>query len=139
VVQKQFTKLADLWKTGLSSMQAGMKRASLRKRAAAEQDFAIALTCYNHFKSVANQVEFYLLRDKLALERGEDLSKAKARMREIVRDEMQLAREQYDVATRHSIIGYEASNHYYYRPLNLVEKVLNCQQVLDEIDGRPIV
>jgi hypothetical protein len=29
------------------------------------------------------------------------------------------------------VIGYEASNHYYYRPTDLAEKILNCQYVLD--------
>jgi hypothetical protein len=139
VVQQQFAKMANLWKAGLNSMQLGMKGVSPHRRAAAEQDLAIAFTCYYHFKSVANQVEFYLLRDNSAKGYGEELSRAKTRMREIALEEIQLAREQYDLARLHSIIGYEASNHYYYRPLDLVEKVLNCQQVLDELDGRPTV
>jgi hypothetical protein len=32
-------------------------------------------------------------------------------------------------------IGYEASNHYYYRPLDLAEKILNCRQIIEEIDS----
>jgi hypothetical protein len=113
-----------------------MTRVSLRKRAAAEQDLAIAFTCHHHFKSVANQIEFYLLRDQIGLQHGPELSGTKARMREIAIEEMQLARQQYELARRHSVIGYEASNHYYYRPLDLVEKVLNCQYVLDQLDNQ---
>jgi hypothetical protein len=136
IAQKQFAKMADLWNAGLDIMQRNMTRVSLRKRAAAEQDLAIAFTCHHHFKSVANQIEFYLLRDQIGLQHGPELSGTKARMREIAIEEMQLARQQYELARRHSVIGYEASNHYYYRPLDLVEKVLNCQYVLDQLDNQ---
>jgi hypothetical protein len=139
VVHKQFVKMADLWNKGLSSMQLAMKHVSPRKRAAAEQDLAIASTCYYHFRSVANQVEFYLLRDQSAAQRGDELSQSKAAMRRIALEEIQLARKQYDLARRYSIIGYEASNHYYYRPLDLVEKVLNCRLVLNELEKQSTV
>ena len=35
---------------------------------------------------------------------------------------IELARQQFLVARRNSTIGYEASNHYYFTPLDLVEK-----------------
>jgi hypothetical protein len=54
-------------------------------------------------------------------------------MRELVKSEMALARAQYPVAREWSVIGYEASNHYYYTPLDLVEKVLNCRRILAEL------
>jgi hypothetical protein len=44
---------------------------------------------------------------------------------------MELARRLYPCARRHSVIAYEASNHYYYRPTDLIEKILNCRFVLD--------
>ena len=50
-------------------------------------------------------------------------------MLEIVQDEMDLSRRQYFVARGESLIGYEASNHYYYTPLDLVEKMLNCDWI----------
>ncbi len=131
VVQSQFTKMAVLWREGLRLFQQGMEHVSARSTEAAQQDLAIALTCYHHFKSVAYQVEFYLLRD-----RAGESPQVRARMREIVQDEIQVARQQFPVARKHSIIGYEASNHYYYRPLDLVEKLLNCQQILDDMDPR---
>lgn len=136
IAQKQFAKLADLWNAGLDVMQRNMHHVSSRKRAAAEQDLAIALTCHHHFKSVANQFEFYLLRDQAGLQSGPALLKTRARMREIAAEEIQLARKQYELARRHSVIGYEASNHYYYRPLDLAEKVLNCQYILDQLDNQ---
>ena len=88
-------------------------------------DLAIARTCYHHFQSVANQVEFYRLREAGAADR--------ARMRALVENEILLARAQFPVAREWSVIGYEASNHYYYTPLDLVEKVLNCRKILEEL------
>jgi hypothetical protein len=37
----------------------------------------------------------------------------------------------YGFARRHSVIAYEASNNYYYRPVDLLEKIVNCQHLLD--------
>jgi hypothetical protein len=42
-----------------------------------------------------------------------------------------LARELFTLASQDSRIGFEASNHYYYVPLDLVEKVINCRALLD--------
>ena len=38
------------------------------------------------------------------------------RMRALAKAEIELARRLYPLAKRHSVIAYEASNHYYYRP-----------------------
>ena len=54
-------------------------------------------------------------------------------MRELAREEMELARRLYPLARRHSVIAYEASNHYYYRPADLLEKIVNCQYLLDRL------
>jgi hypothetical protein len=138
-MQKQFATLAELWGHGLDVMRQAKAKVSPNKKDAAEQDLAIALTCFYHFKSVANQAEFYLLRDGGSAPDAPRASRAQSRMREIISEEMQLAQKQYVIARQHSVVGYEASNHYYYRPLDLVEKVLNCQQLLDELDSRPVV
>ncbi|MDA1312307.1 MAG: hypothetical protein O2968_03130 [Acidobacteria bacterium] len=55
------------------------------------------------------------------------------RMRAAVEDEIRLARRTYGPARRHSVVGYEASNHYYYRPLDLAEKIIQCEQLLGKL------
>ena len=100
------------------------------KRKAAELDLAIAETCHHHFQSVANQVEFYVLRDKLAQATGSGRTHILKRMRAIAAQEIELARRLFLLARRNSTIGYEASNHYYFTPLDLVEKVLNCRDII---------
>ena len=54
-------------------------------------------------------------------------------MIKIAEDEIRLARRQYTICRQNSAIGYEASNQYYYRPLYLVEKILNCQNTIAEL------
>ncbi len=48
--------------------------------------------------------------------------------------DIDLARRQFRIARSHSEIGFEASNHYYYTPLDLVEKTLNCRELIRELD-----
>lgn len=130
---QQFTKMASLWKQGLAFVGAGVAKASQAGKAAAQLDLAIAETCYNHFQSTANQVEFYVLRAKLEKAGEAERKAALSRMLAIAEHEIELARQQFRIANRHSLIGFEASNHYYYTPLDLAEKILNCRQVIDEI------
>lgn len=129
VVRSQFRTLAAKWGKGLEKLEVAVGRASATKQASAQRELAIARTCLNHFESTANQVEFYMLRDGLPMLEAARRTEAQQRMLEIVRAEMELSRKQYFVARNESLIGYEASNHYYYTPLDLVEKMLNCDWI----------
>ncbi|PYV44277.1 MAG: hypothetical protein DMG06_07085 [Acidobacteria bacterium] len=86
-----------------------------------------------HFKSTANQFRFYSLREQLSSAASQIRKQIAAEMIKIAQEEVELARRQYENAKLDSTIGYEASNHYYYRPLDLVEKVLNCRDVIDQL------
>lgn len=119
VVRDQFARMASAWEPGLAVLG---KAAALSPAAA--EELAVAETCWIHFKSTANQLAFYLLRDG---------GGSREAMRAIVRDEMALARRQFSIARRHSVIAFEASNHYYYRPLDLAEKILNCRRLLGRL------
>ena len=116
IVEKQFARMATFWNNGLAVMERSLADVSPWKQGNAQLDWAIARTCYHHFQSTANQVEFYLLRD------GPASREAAERMRAIAAQEIELARRQFGLARRHSVVAYEASNHYYYTPLDLVEK-----------------
>jgi hypothetical protein len=125
VVQREFSRMADLWERALPAFRNALQSVPPPRRRQAAEDLAIAETCYLHFRSTANQVAFYILRD--APGNPEKLE----RMRALVNAEMELARRQYPLARRHSVIAYEATNHYYYRPADLAEKILNCQWILE--------
>ncbi len=96
-------------------------------------DHRIATTAWIHFKSVANQVRFIMARDSL---RSGDLGQKEVEaeikvIENIAMDEMQLARQIYLISKEDSRIGFEASNHYYYFPLDFVGKVINCEYILN--------
>src|SRR5262249_28959591 len=103
------------------------------KQMTGRQDLAVAETCYLHFKSTANQFRFYRLREQLNSAALPARKQVAAEMIGIAEQEVKLATRQYQNAKLDSTIGYEASNHYYYRPLDLVEKVLNCRDVIDRL------
>jgi hypothetical protein len=133
IVQKQFEKMSMMWEPGLASFRASLAKVPSQLQAAARKDFGIAETCHLHFRSVANQVRFYMLRTDWESAASQDRASVAAQMIEIAENEMELARREYALSRQNSTIGFEASNQYYYRPLDLVEKVLNCQQVIAEL------
>ncbi|HWB95998.1 MAG TPA: hypothetical protein VG672_04835, partial [Bryobacteraceae bacterium] len=125
VAQREFARMASRWQAALPDFQKAMRTAAAQGKPGALEDAAIAETCWIHFQSTANQIEFYILRD------GPQSAQARGRMRELARAEIDLARRLYPLVRQHSVIAYEASNHYYYRPTDLLEKILNCQYLLD--------
>ncbi len=127
-VQSQFQRMASEWNAGLTDFREAIRMIPDSRKEEAEKDFGVAETCYIHFQSVANQLAFYLLREQLL--QGVNRSELVDRMTPLVEDEIELARRLYLIARRDSRIGYEASNHYYYRPLDLAEKALNCLHIL---------
>lgn len=128
-VRSQFRAMSVKWRTGLDKLERAAARAPAGRQKMAQRELAIARTCHAHFESTANQIEFYLLRDTLAQLAAEERRAAQRRMLELVRSEMDLSRKQYFVSRGESLIAYEASNHYYYTPLDLVEKMLNCNWI----------
>lgn len=129
VVQTLMAKLARRWAEGVAILE----RIDIRGQKEAVLELAIARTCHTHFESTANQVEFYLLRDEAPGAAPERTQAIRARMIELAQRERELARLQFEVTQGESLIGYEASNHYYYTPADLLEKILNCDQVIAEL------
>ncbi len=134
VFANQFEKVAAGWQRGLTELQAAVAQtpASLRPEVEAELRFAQAARL--HFQSVANQARFILLRDALA-NVARPLPQAQRqqtidRLRRVVEDEMRMAKQLFTLARIDSRIGFEASNQYYYLPLDLVEKVIGSEEVL---------
>ncbi|TAM80414.1 MAG: hypothetical protein EPN47_15960 [Acidobacteria bacterium] len=133
IAEDQFQKLAVMWKKGLETFLKALNRVPRQKLSAAQIDLGIAETCYLHFQSVANQIRFYRLREEYLSAHGAAQRELGRQMAQIAENEIQLSVRQYHNARRDSCIGYEASNQYYYRPLDLVEKVLNCHYVQTRI------
>jgi hypothetical protein len=129
VLASQFEKLAAGWSGGVDQLADVIRRIDGSHRAAATSDLRLARAAHAHFASVANQIRFVLARDALGnanLADGER-SRLRAQMVAILDSEIELARRLEQLAREDSRIGFEASNHYFYTPLDLVEKVINCR------------
>jgi len=88
----------------------------------AERDLGVVRAAELHFRSVVNQLDFIFARNR----RGD-----RAEMRDCARRELAVAKEFLPVVRADSRIGFEASNHYYYLPIDIVEKVLTCRRIID--------
>jgi len=134
VLASQFEKMAETWQRGLLLWESALKRAAAPgQHVNARYDWIIAQASYLHFKSVANQIRFILARNALLLGSlcaSERQAKIDA-IRAIVTDEVRNAKCLFVLTRQDPRIGFEASNHYYYLPLDLVEKVINCQYILN--------
>jgi hypothetical protein len=144
----------DLWRTGypidvfigqLEKVAQGFERALVELRAAVAQnndgsltesrtldeELNVAGAAAIHFRSAANQSQFIEMRRALAdSQTAQAKSPAVAALRETINHEIALARMMYEIQMRDSRIGFEASNQYYYVPIDLAEKVLNCYDLL---------
>lgn len=132
VCAKQFEKIAAGWQKGLEELDTAVQKTPATKRADAQAELSFARAARLYFRSAANQIRFILARDAPANTK-KPLSPADRRdeMRRIAEDEIAVAREMFALARDNSCIGFEAASQYFYLPLDFVEKVVNCQDVLD--------
>jgi len=134
VFADQFEKLASGWQRGLAELQTAVAQASESQRPKVEEELRFAQAARLHFQSVANQTRFVLLRDALG-STARPLPPVQRQLttdqlHRVVEDEIRMAKQLFTLAQIDSRIGFEASNQYYYVPLDLVEKVICCEDVL---------
>ncbi|MBI5282187.1 MAG: hypothetical protein HY858_10935 [Candidatus Solibacter usitatus] len=125
VARDLFAEVARKWQPGLAALQKAIGLAPAHKRKAAALDLAIAETCYLHFRSTADQIDFYILRDQPRT------AETVRKMRAIAERQRDYALRMYVLARRHSVIAFEASNHYYYRPLDMAEAAIAAEYLLE--------
>jgi hypothetical protein len=135
VFAAQFEKMAEGWRLGLAELQLAVAKTPADRRTDAEADLRLARATAVHFQSVANQARFVIARDALA-QASDSLSpeqrqRLRAEIRRCLEAEIALAHELFVLAREDSRIGFEPSCQYFYLPLDLVEKVINCRSLLD--------
>jgi len=137
VFAAQFEKIADGWRPGIAELDAAVSAAPEERREEVRTDVRFARAAAIHFQSVANQTRFTAARDALAAKgdgiSAEERSRLKAGMRKAAESEIALARELFALSREDSRIGFEPSCQYFYLPLDMVEKVVNCRWVLEGI------
>jgi hypothetical protein len=129
----QFEKVAEGWKPGVAELQIAVEKAPADRRREVEDDLRFAKAAGIHFQSVANQARFVIARNALTAAdslSGEQREKLQKEIRRCLESEIDLARQLFLLVREDSRIGFEPSCHYFYLPLDLVEKVVNCRWLL---------
>jgi len=134
VLAGQFEKISQGWEKGLADLQEAQDAtATPTRRTNLHTDLVLAEAAGLHFRSVANQIRFVMARNTLLSGSLQDAERKTCveTARNVLQDEIQTASHLFALTLQDSRIGFEASNHYYYLPLDLVEKVINCRYILD--------
>jgi hypothetical protein len=134
----QLTKVADGFDQALAELREAC--ASIRKSRSEirslERELSVAEAAAIHFRSAALQCRFVLARRVLEKAGSENASQLERNaLDDILRQELALARRLYALQGADARLGFEASNQYYYVPLDLVEKILNCRDLLSRINA----
>ncbi|MGC8666753.1 MAG: hypothetical protein ACP5VE_01375 [Chthonomonadales bacterium] len=88
--------------------------------------------CAIQMGSVARQSRFIVLRDRLLSHTaGTETAGLLAQMEQILREEITAAIRLYQAQIEDPRIGFEATNHYFFIPMDLAEKILCCTDLLE--------
>lgn len=120
-----FVRQLDKASIGIAAAIGELNRIVPKPTPALAEEASFAKVASIHFASVANQSRYVLA------QRAGD-SAAMVRM---IDAEEKLARRLHSLQSRDSCIGFEASNQYFYVPLDLVEKAINCRWLKSQVGG----
>jgi hypothetical protein len=131
----QFEKVAAGFEHAHANLAAALhtcrRQLSAAHKTAALQELSVGEAAAIHFRSTANQARFISARPRLKeAKSSEAVESACAELERLLQAEIALARRLHAIQTRDSRIGFEASNQYYYVPVDLAEKVINCHDLL---------
>jgi hypothetical protein len=131
---QQLEKVSEGFFSGIQTLKETTRtsRASAKERRRLDAELRVAEAAALHFRSTANQSKFIVARQQLAKAKTtEEASAPLKTLAQVLRTEIEDARRLHQIQSADSRIGFEATNHYYYVPLDLVEKVLNCRDLLE--------
>ncbi len=135
IFASQLEKVADGFDAAVVALKAAIPAASLNdaESRAVAMELSVAESAGIHFRSVADQTRFVSARNALADPKTAPTDKPGhiAALEKALRTELDLARRLCALQTRDSRIGFESSNQYYYVPVDLAEKTLNCRDLID--------
>ena len=125
---------SDVWISQMDKVESGFRRgcdlfaevvANLpsEKRSLADRELSMFKAEMLHFRSSADQARFVMARNRAD----------RAEMSRLTQRELETAKLLLPIVRSDSRIGYESSNHYFYVPQDVREKVLSCRAVLDDL------
>jgi hypothetical protein len=110
----------------------GRKRlSSIPQSSRLAEELLVTEAAQIHFESAEIQSWFVYYRPNLS--REENQRRAVARLRHMIDMERAAAIRLHALQQQDSRIGFEATNQYYYLPIDLMEKVVNCDHLLREL------
>jgi hypothetical protein len=131
----QFSLVAEGFRPALNTLARALQQHESRsrpsERVALLEEHQVMEAAFIHFLTTANQARF--VQTRRALANANNSAEARpllATLESVLQSEIRLAQRLHELQTRDSRLGFEASNQYYYVPLDLVEKVLNCRDLL---------
>ncbi len=132
----QLEKVADGFDAALARLRKSVESPGAAvepaHRRALDAEIRVAEAASIHFRSSACQARFVGARDALRASKTPEEARPHLQALEgLVQTELELARRLHALQTRDSRFGFEASNQYFFVPVDLAEKVLNCRDLLD--------
>jgi len=137
VLEQQYRKMAEGFAKAIPILAKAASYADNETKNSVMEDLRYAKVVRIHFASVANQVQYILLRDKynlidtfMSINRKTKLA---SEIKMIVKNEIELTKELYYLMQEDAKIGFESANQYLYVQNDLLEKIVNCQYILKEL------
>lgn len=130
---------ADVFAAQLDTVSEGFEAAIATLRgdgtkplpAALSRELGVAEACAIHYRAVATQTRFVQARDALlAAKTLEEAAPLLEQCEALIQRQSDLATRLYGIQQRDARIGFEATNHYFYVPADLMESVVNCDWML---------
>ena len=112
--------LCSRWDEGLAVLRAAEKDVAPSRRRELQRDNNVAWMVGYYYRSYANTLEFYGSRD------GNDL----ASMKRFAANEIKETEEALRVVRSDSRIGWEAELQYFYRPQDVLERLISLDAVI---------
>ncbi len=137
VFAAQFDKVAQGWPEGVAELKLAVQKTPPERRKEVQSDLRFARAAGIIFQSVANQAHYIMARDALAKNpamQEAERERLRSRIRRSLKSEIALARQLFPIACEDSRIGFEPTCQYFYLPMDLVEKVINCRWLLAQLD-----
>ncbi len=105
---------------------------SANQRKEFEAECRVAEAAGIHFRSTANQARFVMARRAaVAAKTAAEAALPLVELERVLNDEVVQARRLHALQSADSRFGFEASNQYFYVPVDLIEKVINCRDLLN--------
>ncbi len=120
LMSKLLHHMCDRWDDGLKDLsQITLKSGTRRKTA--ERDFGVAWMVGYHWRAYANGLEFYKARDAGNI----------PEMKRLAAEELKATEQAFRLVRADSRFGWELELQYFYRPLDVLERLISLDAVLE--------